>query len=66
MLKSLPIRLGKGLFIIAQKLSKRELGERLLLLKEKQELLAKEINALTQKINELALPFVPKELKNHH
>lgn len=48
---------------MTQKLSKRELGERLLLLKEKQALLAKQINALTQEINELAQPFAPKEPK---
>ncbi|AOF54306.1 hypothetical protein [Rodentibacter caecimuris] len=42
---------------MTQKLSKRELGARLLLLKEKQALLAKQINVLTQEINELAQPF---------
>ena len=48
---------------MTQKLSKRELGARLLLLKEKQALLAKQINALTQEINELAQPFALKEPK---
>ncbi|WP_269317108.1 hypothetical protein [[Haemophilus] ducreyi] len=38
---------------MTQKLSKQELGERLLL-KEKQERLTKQINALTQEIGELA------------
>ncbi|AKO38899.1 hypothetical protein RZ64_06270 [[Haemophilus] ducreyi] len=47
---------------MTQKLSKQELGERLLL-KEKQERLTKQINALTQEIGELALPFIPKAPK---
>ncbi|OOF47608.1 hypothetical protein [Rodentibacter trehalosifermentans] len=49
---------------MAQKLSKHELVERLLLLKEKQALLAKQVDTLTQEIDELTLPFMPKPPKD--
>ncbi|OBX04147.1 hypothetical protein QV06_07840 [Gallibacterium genomosp. 3] len=49
---------------MAQKLSKQELIERLLLLREKQEILTQQQNALTQEINEPTLSFMPKEPKS--
>ncbi|MDY5106213.1 MAG: hypothetical protein SPE78_03550, partial [Actinobacillus minor] len=49
---------------MAQKLLKHELVERLLQLKEKQDLLTVQMQLLTQEISELAAPFVPKTPKN--
>lgn len=49
---------------MAQKLLKHELVERLLQLKEKQDLLTVQIQLLTQEISELALPFMPKTPKS--
>ena len=48
---------------MAQKLSKQELIEKLLGLKEKQTQLAKQMEMLTQEINELTQPFLPKTPK---
>lgn len=45
---------------MTQKLLKHELVERLLQLKEKQDLLTVQMQLLTQEISELAAPFVPK------
>ncbi len=47
-------------FIMTQKLLKHELVERLLQLKEKQDLLTVQMQLLTQEISELAIPFMPK------
>ena len=49
---------------MAQKLLKHELVERLLQLKEKQDLLTVQMQLLTQEISELAVPFMPKTPKN--
>lgn len=49
---------------MTQKLLKHELVERLLLLKEKQDLLTVQMQFLTQEISELAAPFVPKTPKS--
>ncbi|HHW7507041.1 TPA: hypothetical protein ACU21B_002091 [Mannheimia haemolytica] len=46
---------------MAQKLLKHELIERFLLLKEKQDKLLEQMEGLTQEINELVQPFMPKE-----
>jgi len=48
---------------MAQKLLKHELVERLLQLKEKQDLLTVQIQLLVQEISELAVPFMPKAQK---
>ncbi|MDG6238561.1 hypothetical protein P9J78_11390, partial [Glaesserella parasuis] len=45
---------------MTQKLLKHELVERLLQLKEKQDLLTVQMQLLTQEISELAIPFMPK------
>ena len=49
---------------MAQKLLKHELVERLLQLKEKQDLLTVQMQLLTQEISELAAPFIPKAPKS--
>ncbi len=49
---------------MTKKLLKHELVERLLQLKEKQDLLTVQMQLLTQEISELAAPFVPKTPKN--
>ena len=49
---------------MAQKLLKHELVERLLQLKEKQDLLTVQMQLLTQEISELAAPFMPKTPKS--
>ncbi|MDY6216768.1 hypothetical protein [Actinobacillus porcinus] len=49
---------------MAQKLLKHELVERLLQLKEKQDVLTVQMQLLTQEISELAAPFVPKTPKS--
>lgn len=49
---------------MAQKLLKHELVERLLQLKEKQDLLTVQMQLFTQEISELAAPFVPKTPKS--
>lgn len=49
---------------MAQKLLKHELVERLLQLKEKQDLLTVQMQLLTQEISELADPFMPKTPKS--
>lgn len=49
---------------MTQKLLKHELVERLLQLKEKQDLLTVQMQLLAQKISELADPFVPKTPKS--
>ncbi|HDL5699071.1 TPA: hypothetical protein PXE99_000868 [Mannheimia haemolytica] len=49
---------------MTQKLLKHELVERLLQLKEKQDLLTVQMQLLTQEISELTAPFVPKTPKN--
>ena len=48
---------------MAQKLLKYELVERLLKLKEKQDELTVQMQCLSQEINALAQPYMPKELK---
>ena len=49
---------------MTQKLLKHELVERLLQLKEKQDLLTVQMQLLTQEISELAAPFMPKTPKS--
>lgn len=49
---------------MAQKLLKHELVERLLQLKEKQDLLTVQMQLLMQEISELAAPFMPKAPKS--
>ncbi|VTU09358.1 Uncharacterised protein [Actinobacillus porcinus] len=49
---------------MTQKLLKHELVERLLQLKEKQDLLTVQMQLLTQEISELADPFMPKTPKS--
>ena len=49
---------------MTQKLLKHELVERLLQLKEKQDLLTVQMQFLTQEISELAAPFMPKTPKS--
>lgn len=49
---------------MAQKLLKHELVERLLQLKEKQDLLTVQMQLLAQEISELAVPFMPKTPKS--
>lgn len=49
---------------MTQKLLKHELIERLLQLKEKQDLLTVQMQLLAQEISELVVPFVPKTPKN--
>ncbi|MDY4279567.1 MAG: hypothetical protein SOX56_00480 [[Pasteurella] mairii] len=49
---------------MTQKLLKHELAERLLQLKEKQELLTVQMRLLAQEISELATPFMPKTSKS--
>ena len=48
---------------MAQKLLKHELVERLLKLKEKQDELTVQMQCLSQEINALAQPYIPKEPK---
>lgn len=48
---------------MAQKLQKHELVERLLKLKEKQDELTAQMQYLSQEINALAQPYMPKEPK---
>ena len=48
---------------MAQKLLKHELVERLLKLKEKQDELTVQMQCLSQEINALAQPYMPKEPK---
>ena len=48
---------------MAQKLLKHELVERLLKLKEKQDELTMQMQCLSQEINALAQPYMPKEPK---
>ena len=48
---------------MAQKLLKHELVERLLMLKEKQDELTVQMQCLSQEINALAQPYMPKEPK---
>lgn len=48
---------------MVQKLLKHELVERLLQLKEKQDLLTVQMQLLAQDISELAVPFYRKHLK---
>ena len=48
---------------MAQKLLKHELVERLLKLKEKQDELTVQMQCLSQEINVLAQPYMPKEPK---
>lgn len=50
---------------MAQKLLKHELVERLLKLKEKQDELTVQMQCLSQEINALAQPYMPKEPKKH-
>ncbi|MCU9998854.1 hypothetical protein H0G77_07060 [[Pasteurella] aerogenes] len=49
---------------MTKKLLKHELVERLLQLKEKQDLLTVQMQLLTQEISELAAPFMPKTPKS--
>lgn len=49
---------------MTQKLLKHELVERLLQLKERQDLLTVQMQLLTQEISELAAPFMPKTPKS--
>ncbi len=49
---------------MTQKLLKHELVERLLQLKEKQDLLTVQMQLLTQEISQLAAPFMPKTPKS--
>ncbi len=49
---------------MTQKLLKHELVERLLQLKEKQDLLTVQMQLLTQEICEIALLFIPKTPKS--
>ena len=48
---------------MAQNLLKHELVERLLMLKEKQDELTVQMQCLSQEINALAQPYIPKEPK---
>ena len=49
---------------MAQNLLKHELVERLLMLKEKQDELTVQMQCLSQEINALAQPYIPKEPKS--
>ena len=51
---------------MTQKLLKHELVERLLKLKEKQDELTMQMQCLSQEINALAQPYMPKEPKPQH